>query len=100
MLESRLRRAVLAALKAHYPAPCGQWRGYPRFTHGAGGGEPDIYGCWKGQMVQIELKSPNRHSSPRQRVVQEMWESAGALVITDATSTAEVINTLHTTLGE
>lgn len=51
-------------------------------THGSmfgAGGEPDVSACIRGRMVQIEVKQPGEHPTPRQYEALRRWEAAGAL---------------------
>ena len=79
MKESTLRQQVLSYLRRRYPA--GRFCGYPRYSMGAGGGEPDIYGCIGGLMIQIELKVGNNKPTERQALVGELWRRAGATYV-------------------
>ena len=77
VLESQLRRSVLAWLRREFPRA--KWISLPAsaFTYG---GEPDILGCLEGRAVAIELKRPGCRSTPRQQLVQLQWRRAGAAV--------------------
>jgi hypothetical protein len=43
-------------------------------------GDPDIYFCYKGRHVEVELKAPGEQPTPLQWARLRGWEAAGAEV--------------------
>jgi hypothetical protein len=43
-------------------------------------GQPDIFGCYHGQHVEIEIKRPGEKPTERQNFEREKWRAARALV--------------------
>lgn len=78
-LESQLLRAAERRLKALARAEEGAlaWRkrhGGPFST----AGDPDLYGLWKGQHFEIELKREGEQPTALQSLRLEEWTHAGA----------------------
>lgn len=76
MAERNLQKQVLRKLRERYPSA--QFR----VLHGtvyAHRGDPDIYGCIGGRMIQIETKISGNKPSPLQEKRIRDWEAAGAI---------------------
>lgn len=46
-----------------------------------GAGRPDIYGCYRGRMIVIEVKRPGEQPTKLQMHRLEQWAAAGAVAI-------------------
>jgi len=73
--EKRITRNILR----HLRASGGFWskiHGGPTQTSGL----PDIVGCHNGRFIALEVKHPGRGPTPRQELILEKLEQAGAVV--------------------
>ncbi len=52
-------------------------------------GTPDIFGCYHGRMVAIELKTDEGKTDPLQAYRLKRWEAAGALTMVTSPKTIE-----------
>ncbi len=93
MTESEITRRMIRAFRAR-----GAWavkiHGGPHQTRGL----PDILACYKGQMIGIEVKRPNRKNTvtPIQERTLRDLESSGAvaLILTRVDSVGRLLDIL------
>lgn len=72
--ESAIQRAILDYLNS-LPS-C-----YAVNNHGSawqGAGRPDIFACYRGQFLALEVKTENGHLTKLQQYELNKWNSAGA----------------------
>ncbi len=50
-------------------------------------GEPDIFCCYHGRMILLEVKRPDGEPTPLQEVTLQLWRNAGAV--------AEVVSSVN-----
>jgi len=69
-----------------------------RKSHGGGygtvAGDPDLYGCYRGIMFQIEVKVPGNYPTKLQRIRLREWADAGAV-----TGVAWCVDDIYEILG-
>lgn len=81
--ETRFKLRALERLRA---IPGSEWE---KIQQKSIRGTLDIFGCYRGRMVVIELKTDNGELDPLQRYRIHQWQRAGALVLTMTPSTLE-----------
>lgn len=52
-------------------------------------GTPDVFGCYHGRMVAIELKTDDGATDPLQKYEIRQWERSGALALVMSPATLE-----------
>ncbi len=73
-LERTLTRSILRYLNG-----LDRCRAIKRHGNALLGGEPDIHGCYRGRALELEVKRPGKHATPRQEAALRKWETAGAI---------------------
>lgn len=81
--ETRFKVRALERLRA---IPGSEWE---KIQQKAIRGTLDIFGCYRGRMVVIELKTDNGTLDPLQRYRITRWQRSGAMVITMTPTTLE-----------
>ena len=83
--ESRIVAAILRRLR--------EVGAFAEKTHGSQymrAGTPDIYACYNGYFIAIEVKQPGKKATPtQQRVLKEIRDAGGIALVMDDVSQVE-----------